>query len=70
LNTQNSNELAYLWDRLLSRKDELIQEAYGELNNIEKETVLAHLERMANKKSWHPEQQKSAQEAIKVLLID
>jgi hypothetical protein len=25
---------------------------------------------MANEESWHPEQQKSAQEAIKALLID
>jgi hypothetical protein len=70
MDTEKSNNLSYLWDRLLSRKGELIQEAYNELDIKEKEAVLAHLKRMANEESWHPEQQKSAQEAIKALLID
>lgn len=70
MNESLSNELENLWDRLLSRQDNLVQEAFQELSREEQTAVRAHLERMSEEPGWHPEQQKSAQAALKALSFD
>ena len=70
MNEVLSKDLEILWDRLLSRQDDLVQEAFQELSSEEQAAVRAHLERMCNESGWHPEQQKSAQAALKALSFD
>ena len=70
MNEPLSNDLEILWDRLLSRQDDLVQEAFQELSSEEQAAVRDHLERMCNETDWHSEQQKSAQAALKALSFD
>lgn len=56
--------LELLWDRLLSREPELIQQAFASLEPVERQAISAHLERMAGEPGWQPEQRASAQAAL------
>lgn len=70
MNAQKANHLENLWDRILSRDESLIQEAFSELDESEREIIISHLKRMANEPGWHDEQRKSAQAALQSILID
>lgn len=62
-----SDELEWIWDRLLSRKPGLVRAAFAELNTDEQRAVLTHLERMTGEPGWQPSQRESAQEALDIL---
>jgi hypothetical protein len=62
-----SMDLDSLWDKLLSRRPELIRAAFEGLNPSEQGSVLAHLGRMASEPGWHSQQRASARAALKAL---
>lgn len=62
-------ELEALWEGLLSRQPQRIQDAYQSLTGDEQRAVYAHLQRMASEAGWHPEQVISAQKALEVLVV-
>jgi hypothetical protein len=53
-----------LWDAILSRESVCISKAWQGLTPEERDTLLAHLERMTGEDGWHPEQVTSAQFAL------
>lgn len=59
--------LEILWDGLLSRQPDQIQKAFDSLEADEQAAVRIHLQRMATKGGWHPEQRRSAQMALSCL---
>jgi hypothetical protein len=59
--------LEEFWDRLLSRQPARIRQAFGSLDEAEREAVLAHLLKMASEPGWQPEQRESAQSALMAL---
>ncbi len=61
------DEIEQLWELLLSRQPELVQQAYQGLAKEEQEAVMAHLKRMVDEPDWHPEQRISAQAALDAL---
>ena len=56
-----------LWDRLLSRQQDLIRDSYFTLSAEERESVFKHLVRMTNEPGWHEEQRISAQAALRAI---
>ena len=60
-------DLEALWERLLSRNAKLVKEAFSELADKERESVLVHLKRMAGEPGWHVEQRRSARSALRIL---
>jgi len=62
-------DLETLWEHLLSRNAKLVKEAFSELADKERESVLVHLERMAEEPGWHVEQRRSARTALRFLKI-
>ncbi len=67
LDRQPSHKLEALWDDLLSRQTERVQEAYLRLDMPEREAVFAHLQRMLAEPGWQAEQRASAKAAIQAL---
>ncbi len=65
--SQPSHKLEALWDDLLSRQPERVQEAYLQLDPPEREAVVAHLQRMLAEPGWQAEQRASAKAAIQAL---
>jgi hypothetical protein len=63
----DSDELAQLWDRILSREPETVRAAFAALSAVEAEAVRTHLQRMVSEPDWHPEQRVSAQAALTAL---
>ncbi len=61
--------LEWLWDCLLSRQAERVQEAFAGLQPDEQHAVLEHLQRMATESGWHPEQRLSAQAALEAIAL-
>jgi hypothetical protein len=61
------DDLALLWDGLLSRQATLIRTAWATLSPGEKRAVYAHLVRMATEPGWTEPQRDSAQIALAVL---
>jgi hypothetical protein len=59
--------LERIWDGILSEEEALIQKTYQELSDIDKQTVLTHLNKMATEEGWLPVQKKSAETALKVI---
>jgi hypothetical protein len=59
--------LQAFWDALLSRQDERVREVFANLDKPGQIAVLDHLRRMCSEEGWHPEQIRSAQEALRVL---
>lgn len=66
--SQGREPLEIFWDAILSRNSELIQIACSELDEKERMELIAHLRRMVNEEGWHPEQRKSAQAALDIIL--
>lgn len=60
-------QLELLWNDLLSRQPELIQEAFEELDFPSQKLVVAHLQKMAHEPGWQPEQRTSANAALQAL---
>jgi hypothetical protein len=56
-----------LWESILSRQPDRVQQAFNSLNQVEQQSVMAHLRSMSNEPGWHPEQRLSAQLALQVL---
>jgi hypothetical protein len=56
-----------LWEQLLSRQPELVQQAFSGLEPPDRQAVIAHLQRMFEEPGWHPEQRKSAEIALQSL---
>jgi hypothetical protein len=63
----DDSALEMLWEQLLSRRAEQVRGAFASLTAQEKESVLAHLRRMASETGWHPEQRLSAQSALEAI---
>jgi hypothetical protein len=63
----HDSSLEALWEQLLSRQAEQVRGAFSCLTAQEKESVLAHLRRMASEAGWHPEQRLSAQAALEAI---
>ena len=61
------DDLALLWDGLLSRQATLIRTAWATLSPGEKRAVYAHLLRMTTEEGWTEPQRASAQMALVVL---
>ena len=64
---ESPDPLEAFWDWLLSGQPELIRQAYSDLDEAERQSVLAHLARMASEPGWQPEQRASARAALDVL---
>ncbi len=64
---KKQDQLARLWDNLLSAEPERIRQAFNELDTPSQHTVLAHLQRMASEDGWQTEQRLSADAALRVL---
>jgi hypothetical protein len=63
----DSSDLENLWDSLLSREPEQVRAAFARLEPGERQSVVAHLRRMAGESGWHPEQRRSAEAALEAL---
>jgi HPt (histidine-containing phosphotransfer) domain-containing protein len=63
----HSLEVEQLWDHLLSRQPESIQQAFSTLDAPDQQSVLQHLKRMASEAGWQAEQRQSARVALQVL---
>lgn len=61
------DDLATLWNSLLSRNPRRIHDAFAGLQPDEQVAVRTHLRRMAEEPGWHPEQRASALAALKAL---
>lgn len=61
------DDLATVWDNLLSRDTNRIQAIFSRLSPTEQAAVLSHLQRMATETGWHSEQMISARTALQVL---
>jgi len=59
--------LEQIWDGILSREDIRIRRAFLSLDAISQKIVREHLVKMTGEEGWHPEQQKSAIAALKVI---
>ena len=57
--------LENLWDRLLSRQEEMVRAAFSDLDQGEKKAVLTHLRQMATEPGWHSQQRESARAALR-----
>jgi hypothetical protein len=66
-NPDSAEPLALLWDAILSRQAERIQNVYQLLDPASQSALSAHLRRMASEDGWHPEQVKSAQVALEAI---
>jgi hypothetical protein len=64
------NDLEELWDALLSRDVQRIRLVYNSLNIEDRQSILAHLNRMANEPGWQKEQRISARAALEALTTD
>jgi len=60
-------DVAQLWDQLLSRQPDSIRYAFSTLDTGRQQSVLDHLQRMANEAGWQAEQRLSARIALQVL---
>lgn len=56
-----------IWDALLSRQPDQVRAMYAALTGEEQRSVIDHLRRMATEPDWHPEQTRSAKEALAAL---
>ncbi len=56
-----------VWEQLLSRQSELVQQAFLNLSPLDRQAVMTHLQRMFHEPGWHPEQRKSAELALEAL---
>jgi hypothetical protein len=59
--------LEILWDHILSRQPDLVNDAFQSLGEDDRAVVLEHLKKMATEPGWHAEQRISAQVALTVL---
>jgi hypothetical protein len=66
--TKNIEPLDQFWGDLLSRDPILIRNTFVRISKTDQGNVCRHLEKMANEKGWHPEQKKSAQVALDVII--
>ncbi len=64
------NDPEELWDRLLSRLPALVRSTFASLPADQQNSVLAHLQRMADEDGWHEEQRISARSALQALETD
>lgn len=55
------------WSGILSRQPEEIRRAYLALDENNRQEVYKHLSRMTSEGTWHPEQEKSARKALRVI---
>jgi hypothetical protein len=55
------------WEEILSRDSEKILAAFASLDPSDQQSVLDHLQKMATEPGWHPEQVKSAREALQTI---
>jgi len=55
------------WEELLSEDPARIRRAWGNLTDDECLAVLDHLRRMTEEEGWHPEQQRAAATALRVV---
>jgi hypothetical protein len=60
-------QLELLWNDLLSRQTELIQQAFKSLDIPSQKMVIDHLQKMVNESGWQPEQRVSAKAALNAL---
>ena len=60
-------DIETLWEGLLSRDPQQIQNTYQTLSSQEQQSVLTHLKRMITEPGWHAEQLASAKAALDVL---
>jgi hypothetical protein len=56
-----------LWERLLSRRPEVIRQAFLALSPDDQQNILEHLQRMAQEEGWQSEQRFSALAALEAL---
>ena len=66
----NYNALESIWDALLSRQPDQVKQAFQALSPEEQVAIRNHLQKMAEEEGWHPEQRKSAQEALRALELN
>ena len=66
--TRNIEPLDKIWGNLLSRDPILICKTFAQISKTDQGNVYRHLEKMASEKGWHPEQKKSAQVALDVII--
>lgn len=62
-----ADPLEKLWDEILSCNKILVDKAFADLSEQQKQAVRSHLGRMTTEPDWHPEQVRPAKFAIKVL---
>jgi NADH:ubiquinone oxidoreductase subunit E len=65
---ESIDPLEILWSQILSREEQQIMKAFQQLDSFNKKKVLEHLKIMVEEEGWQPEQQRSAQAALHVLL--
>ncbi len=61
---KTNDELEALWDALLSRQEELIQQAFTKLDRQDQQAIINHLKRIVSEPGWQPEQVTSARIAL------
>jgi hypothetical protein len=64
------NDLEGLWDALLSRDVQRIRSVYNSLDVEDRQSILAHINRMVNEPGWQKEQRISARAALEALTSD
>lgn len=58
------NTVEEFWDKLLSKHDEYINDAYQSLNQAERQYVIDYLRHMISDPDFLPEQKESASKAL------
>ncbi|MRR31618.1 hypothetical protein EG834_15105 [bacterium] len=66
--TASRDPLEIFWDAILSRQPDQILAAFTPLDSIQRQQLIAHLQRMVIEDGWHPEQRKSARAALDILI--
>jgi hypothetical protein len=61
------DDLALLWEELLSQDPARIRSAWNNLTDDECLAVLAHLKRMRDEDGWSPAQRAAASDALRAL---
>ncbi len=61
------DDIEELWEKLLSRDQDLIENAFMSLTRTEQNQVFNHLKTMSTESGWHEEQKISADAAIEVI---
>ena len=61
--------LEQVWNGILSEDEGQIIETFRALSDIDRQTVVDHLQKMCTEEGWHPAQIRSASTALNIINV-